>query len=245
MGHAPENTLPSMQMGLQLGADFLEFDIHLTKDGQPVAIHDETLDRTTNGAGLVEDHSLKEVSCLDAGSWFNKKFSRTPIPTLDELLVYISSNHTKHENPARAIVELKTPHYERNKSLLAQAVADKLKIHNMVNRVIVISFDPALICQLKTMNAEIACGFLTSKELPDAVDLVGKLKVEAFFPRKNLVTKDMVDTMRGNGILVATWTVNETEEYARVIECGVCAIGTNYPDRLYEFIHKRPKGNGV
>src|SRR5215510_13684381 len=81
--HMPENTMPSFEKALELGADALEFDVALTKDGVPVVIHDDTLDRTTDGRGPVEDSTYEEVARLDAGSW---KAVPTHVPTLDEVL---------------------------------------------------------------------------------------------------------------------------------------------------------------
>jgi glycerophosphoryl diester phosphodiesterase len=70
MGHCPENTLASFERGLELGADWIELDVHLSRDGALVVIHDETVDRTTNGHGAVRDHTLAELEALDAGGWF-------------------------------------------------------------------------------------------------------------------------------------------------------------------------------
>src|SRR5918912_617430 len=88
MGHCPENTLASFERGLDLGADWVELDVHLSRDGALVVIHDETLERTTNGAGLVKDHDLAELRRLDAGAWFGPEFAGQRLPTLDEALAW-------------------------------------------------------------------------------------------------------------------------------------------------------------
>src|SRR5919202_5121590 len=85
MGHCPENTLASFERGLELGADWIELDVHLSRDGALVVIHDETLDRTTNGSGLVKDHTLAQLERLDAGGGQR-------IPTLDEILEWARAN---------------------------------------------------------------------------------------------------------------------------------------------------------
>ncbi len=85
-GYAPENTLASIRKGLDMGADMVEIDIHLSKDGEVVVIHDATLERTTDGTGKVQSKTLEELKKLNAGSWFGKEFSQEKIPTLKEVI---------------------------------------------------------------------------------------------------------------------------------------------------------------
>src|SRR5688572_14064462 len=88
MGYCPENTMASFQRALELGADWIEFDVHLTRDGGIAVIHDETVDRTTSGRGLVKEHTLAELRQLDAGAWFGAEFAGEPIPSLDDVLAW-------------------------------------------------------------------------------------------------------------------------------------------------------------
>src|SRR5699024_890318 len=81
----PENTLPAFKKALQLGANGLEFDVHLTKDGHPVIIHDEKVNRTTTGKGFVKQHTLNEIKKLNAGSWFHHRYAHLKIPTLEDI----------------------------------------------------------------------------------------------------------------------------------------------------------------
>src|SRR5919197_4354903 len=90
MGYAPENTLASFELAVEQGADVVELDVHLSRDGQVVVIHDEQLDRTTDGRGLVGDRTLDELKRLDAGSWFDPRFAGQRIPTLHEVLAWAS-----------------------------------------------------------------------------------------------------------------------------------------------------------
>src|SRR5216684_4181789 len=87
-GHSPENTMAAFRRAVELGARFIETDLHLSRDGEIVAIHDPTLDRTTSGRGPVMAHSLDELRQLDAGSWFSPEFAGERIPTLDEILSF-------------------------------------------------------------------------------------------------------------------------------------------------------------
>ena len=94
MGHCPENTLASFERGLELGADWIELDVHLSRDDALVVIHDETVDRTTNGHGAVRDHTLAELKALDAGGWFGPEYAGQRIPTLDEVLAWARQRDT-------------------------------------------------------------------------------------------------------------------------------------------------------
>ena len=85
-GHAPENTLAAFTRAVELGAGFIETDLHLTRDARFVAIHDSTLERTTNGHGAVQDHTLAELRKVDAGLWYDRTYSCERIPTLEEIL---------------------------------------------------------------------------------------------------------------------------------------------------------------
>ena len=89
---APENTLPAMQFAVDSGAEMVEFDVRITKDNQLVVIHDETVERTTNGKGLVSRHTLQELQTLDAGTWFSQTFSGTQVPSLNEVLQLCSGS---------------------------------------------------------------------------------------------------------------------------------------------------------
>src|SRR5512136_2560745 len=87
-GHAPENTLASFDLAVEMGVNVVETDVHLSKDGEVVLIHDHTVDRTTNGHGFVKDLTLAELKWLDAGSWYDPKYAGERIPTLAELLTW-------------------------------------------------------------------------------------------------------------------------------------------------------------
>src|SRR5260370_28010658 len=94
MGHCPENTFVSFERALELGADLVELDVHLTRDGALAVIHDETVDRTTDGHGLLKDHTLSELKLLDAGAWFGPGYAGQRISTLDEVLDWAHEHGT-------------------------------------------------------------------------------------------------------------------------------------------------------
>src|SRR6185295_178724 len=126
MGYCPENTLASFARALELGADWIELDVHLSRDGELIVIHDEALDRTTNGHGLVQDHTLAELKQLDAGSGAR-------LLTLGELLDWARQHDTIVD------IEIKNaPMYYDN---IEDKVVNSLRDANMIDQAIVISFD--------------------------------------------------------------------------------------------------------
>ena len=133
MGHCPENTLASFERGLQLGADWIELDVHLSRDNALIVIHDETLDRTTNGKGAVRDHSLAELKALDAGSWFGPQYAGERIPTLDEVLRWARQRN--------AIVDIEIKNAPVYYAGIEAAVVEALDRYGMTEQVIVISFE--------------------------------------------------------------------------------------------------------
>src|SRR5258708_25566259 len=126
MGYCPESTLRSFERGLELGADWIELDVHLSRDGKLIVIHDETLDRTTNGHGLVRDHTLPELKELDAGDGQR-------IPTLNEVLEWARRVNT--------VVDIEIKNAPIYYSGIERAVVSALDRSQMTEQVIVISFD--------------------------------------------------------------------------------------------------------
>src|SRR5438445_3289928 len=133
MGHCPENTLASFERGLELGADWIEMDVHLSRDGELVVIHDETVDRTTNGSGLVQDHTLVELNELDAGSWFGAAYVGQRIPTLGEVLDWARFRG--------AVLDIEIKNAPIYYAGIEEMVVHTLDRYGMTDQAIVISFD--------------------------------------------------------------------------------------------------------
>lgn len=156
-GTAPENTLISFKKALLTGCDGLELDVHLSKDGIPVVIHDETVDRTTNAKGLVSSFTLKELKQMDAGKWFNRTFQGEKIPTLEEVLVLLSEeNFTGLLN-----IELKTDRipYEN----IEATVLNLVKTFQPAYKVVYSSFNYETLERLTAQDAKAAFVFYLEK----------------------------------------------------------------------------------
>lgn len=222
MGHSPENTMSSFERGLALGADWIELDVHLSRDGALVVIHDETLERTTTGHGLVRDHSLAELKQFDAGGGQS-------IPTLDEVLAWARQRNVVVD------VEIKNApvFYEG----IEQAVVAALDRHGMSEHVIVISFDHAAVQRVTALDTRIATGVLYACRPTDAgVSLARQAGADAVLPHWAYVTPSDVGTAHAAGLAVAPWASSDPVVLRRLIACGVDAIGTNHPDVLRDVI---------
>ena len=107
MGHAPENTMASYTLAQHMGAEFVECDVHLSRDKEVIVMHDERVERTTNGAGLIKDLSLKQIKKLDAGAWFARKFKGEKVPTLHDLLSWARHKTSKRGYQMGVAIEIK------------------------------------------------------------------------------------------------------------------------------------------
>lgn len=225
-GLAPENTLPAFERAVELGAGFIETDLHLTRDARFVAIHDAALDRTTNGHGAVRDHTLAQLRELDAGMWFDREFMGARISTLEEILLFAR----KHD--VIFYLELK---YDSAWGMHHALVA-ALQGVEIASRTIVISFDAAQIESVRELDPGIMTGLLVEEPAADLVKRAQDAGARQLCPRADLVTPELVEQAHRVDIHVATWTVDAPEEMRRLMAAGVDGIMTNFPDRLQSVV---------
>jgi glycerophosphoryl diester phosphodiesterase len=221
-GHTPENTLVAFERAVQLGAGFIETDLHLTRDARFVAIHDTTLERTSNGRGEVRDFTLAELRRLDAGMWYDREHMGQRIPTLEEILEFAR----KHD--VIFYLEVK---YDASWGMHHSLIA-ALQAADYAGRTIVISFDQDTLAALRRVDPTAMMGFLVEEAGTDCVKEAIELGARQLCPKASLVTRALVEKAHGADLQVATWTVDEPEEMRRVIAAGVDGIMTNFPDRL-------------
>jgi glycerophosphoryl diester phosphodiesterase len=228
-GHAPENTLAAFERAVELGAGFIETDLHLTRDARFVAIHDRTLERTTNGRGAVRDFTLAELRELDAGLWFDRQFSGLQIPTLEEILAFAR----KHD--VVFYFEIK---YEAAWGMHHALVAALQTVENAA-RSIVISFDPETLLALRRLDASVMMGLLAGEARRDLVKVALDAGARQLCPRWDIVTQELVEQAHRADLHVVTWTVNEPEKMRAAMDAGVDGIMTDLPDRLRAAIEDR------
>ena len=215
---APENTMTAFSMAVASDADGLELDIHLSRDGVPVVIHDETLDRTTDGCGAVAEMTLQHLQRLDAGSWFAPEFAGEPIPALDQVLKVFGGQlrlnlELKDFRAGMAVLEL----------LCQYPAAD----------IVVSSFNYDLLQRLRSEAESLPLAVLfESGNWRRAVKLATELSARSFHPAANLVNRPMVAACARAGFPVHVWTVDHGVVAKSLVRAGVSGFFANDPATL-------------
>lgn len=221
-GYTPENTMAAFERAVQLGAGFIETDLHLTRDARFVAIHDDTLERTSNGHGLVRDHTLAELRALDVGLWYDRQFAGERIPTLEEILTF-----ARHHD---VVFYLEIKHGAAWG--MHHTLVGVLQGAENAARTVVISFDASTLAPLPKLDPGIMMGLLADKSQPDLAKVATELGARQICPRANLITRELVDRAHAVDLQVVAWTVNDPDQMRSLIQTGVDGIMTDRPDRL-------------
>jgi glycerophosphoryl diester phosphodiesterase len=209
----PENTLRAIRRAIDLGADQVEIDVHLTQDGHLVLMHDATVDRTTNGTGTVAELTLTAIRQLDAGQGER-------VPTLEEVLALTDGKITPQ-------IELKGPG-------VGSAVIKTLHSLRCTEKVILTSFLHQQLAEARQLDPDIHTGALWGR-LPENVVLQAeRLGVQALHLWHQFITPEIVTDAHARGLLVRAWNANKEEEMQRLIDLGVDAIGSDRPDLLLD-----------
>jgi glycerophosphoryl diester phosphodiesterase len=220
-GYAPENTMVSFERALALRVDAIELDIHPTSDGKLVVIHDPTLDRTTNGHGLVRAHTYAQIQALDAGSWFDPSFANERVPLLDEVLDWARGR-------TKVVIEIKQgPIFYPNVETLLLAVLDRTQ---MRSEVLVISFDHYSVRRVKELAPDMVTGVLYAARTINPVMLARDAAADALLPYWALLTEEEVAAAHAADLLVAPWGGPE-QDYRFILATGVDAVAADFPDR--------------
>jgi glycerophosphoryl diester phosphodiesterase len=221
-GHAPENTLAAFRKAVAMGATFIETDLQLSRDSHFVAIHDDTLDRTTTGQGKVHDQTLAVLRRLDAGSWFGSEYAGERIPTLEEILEFAK----KHD--VVFYLELKPSGSWGGEHALIGALRES----GEAARVLVISFAPAILAGLRKIEPTLMTGVLYDGQLKDPLQVAVDVGARQIVVRGDLVTPAMVEEAHKRDLQVVCWTINHPAHIRLLITAGVDGIMSDYPDRL-------------
>lgn len=220
-GYAPENTIPAFELALEQGADAFELDVQLTRDDHVVVIHDETLERTTTGAGWVADHSLDDLRTLDASAG-RDEYAGVRIPTLAEVFELV------RDTPTRLNIELKNSRMAYMG--LEERVLELVASWGMADRVILSTFNHYSLRRLVALGATQPLGALYSEPLWKPWAYASRLGATALHPSMAATRRKIVDKSHEHGLAVHVWTVNEPDDVTRMIRLGVDAVITNYPN---------------
>lgn len=236
-GHAPEHTMTSYQMGEKMKGDYIEIDLQMTKDGHLIAMHDETLDRTTNGTGQVKDHTLEEIKKLDAGSWFNEKYPEKANPEYEDLKVpTLEEVFQKFGKNASYYIETKSPEVYPGMEEELLELVDKYKIDK--DKLLVQSFSPDSLLKMNQIDPSVKLVQLMWYTSPAALSDTELKTIKKYAigigPNSAMIDQEYVQKTIKNGLEIHPYTVNEKEEMEKLIEWGVTGIFTNFPDLLHE-----------
>jgi len=227
---APENTIAAFRKALEVGAGGLEFDVHFSKDAVPVIIHDEKLERTTNGHGLVQDLNLAELQELDAGSWFSTEFAGVSIPTLDQVLDEF------HSSDLVLNIELKNDIISYPG--IEEAVIKRVSKRKLEERVIISSFNHSSLETCRKINPALRTGILYLTEIFEPWNYarsLGCYSVHPFF--FHLQNPEIVNGFREHKLPVYAWTVNEIVDMELMVAVGIEAIITDNPQDLKKILN--------
>lgn len=225
---APENTIPALQGALDSTLDFVETDLQLTADGIPVLIHDETVDRTTNGTGAVADLTFSQLRALDAGSWYSPEFAGTPVPSLDEFLGIFAASGKQ------ALLELKGFWTQDQVRLVVGKVAASGSTH----RITFASFDFTTIMNLRAVAPEIPRVIIQRLLPADPVGLAEHFHAIAILTSAGAVeaNPDAVAEMHAAGLGLLLYTLNSRQRWSEALDLGVDGIITDRPSNLDEWL---------
>lgn len=221
-GHAPENTIASFRRAVELGAAFIETDLRLSHDAQFVCMHDPTVDRTTNGKGLVRELTLAELRELDAGSWYGSQFVGERVPSIDEILTFARTADVV------AYLEVKID----DAWGVHHALVSALRAAKEAARAMIISFDATFLENVRKLDTTLLTGFLYEQPMDDAIEKAQRIGARQILPRADLATPELVAAAHAADLQVATWTVDDPKRMRELISADVNGIMTNYPDRL-------------
>lgn len=234
---APENTIPAFEAAFASGMDFIETDLQLTADGQVVLIHDETVDRTTNGSGAVADLTLAQIRALDAGSWYSKDYAGTPVPVLDEfldLLVRSAPSNTK------ALLELKGFWTVADVSGMLAGIY----LRGVQDRVVFASFHFGTLENAGTAAPAIPRVIIQSVMSDDPVRLAEFYGAIAILTAPESIQRDpdAVAEMHAAGLGVLLYTLNTENHWSEALALGVDGIVTDAPSELDSWIASTAPG---
>jgi len=221
-GHAPENTLAAFRLAMEMGAEMCELDVQQTADDRLVVMHDDRLERTTNGNGNLWEMTLPDLQRYDAGVRYDQRFAGETLPTLEQVVALVRGK-------MKLNLEVKIHGHERN---MAALTVETIRREKLVDECVVTSFDWKAVNEIKKLAPELKVGYIFGwKEFSPAVF---DAPVELLSTHYSLVDARFLERARTAGKKVHVWTVNYKWLMRRLRQRGVDGIITNYPDRLKE-----------
>jgi glycerophosphoryl diester phosphodiesterase len=215
-GYEPENTLISFQKALDMQVDGIELDVHLSADGELMVVHDETIDRTTNGKGFVNKLSLRELKAFRING-------EHQIPTLKEVFDLVNQD---------CFINIELKSYDTTEKVVSLIEKYVAKKGWKYNRFLISSFDWNALQQVAFLNDKIPIGILTDTNLDLALAFAKFIQAKSIHPYFHLLTKENTAQIQEKGFLIFPWTINETEDIQKIKAFNVNGIITDFPNRI-------------
>ena len=236
---APENTFASFDTAIENNFLYIETDVQLTSDNIPVIIHDEKVDRTSDGKGKVSEKTLTDIKKLDAGSWFSSKYKNEKIPTLSELL-------KKYNNKIHLVLELKSDQSDLPKqvsALIENENWDKIAGNPMsqIPGLTIVSFHLEQLLRSIELMPVVRHGWLVGELTDTDIDIASKLGIQGIFPYAKMTSEHSVKYAKEKGLFVAVWGIQNAEEVVMLKKIGVSAVTADWPDQIQEYLNNDQK----
>ena len=230
--YAPENTMSSFKKAVELGATSVEFDLRLTADGRVVVIHDEHVDRTTNGRGKVSDLTHAQLCLLDAGGWYSPEYKRTRIPLFSDELKYLNGK-------VGAMIEIKDEvGWEDEKNIFS--VLSIIEKYGSLKQVEIISFNHSIVRQFKIMESNLKTGILYRHNSIDwlrAAQIARADVIHPILPRNTQLDEALIAKAHNHNLVVLA-TSNSKSEIKRLVQIGADGICSDHPDWVVDVAKK-------
>ena len=225
---APENTLASFSVAIEIGADAIELDVHQTSDAIPVVIHDEALDRTTDGTGMVNSRDIEYIKHLDAGKWYSREHAGEKVPTLEEALELICRNKI-------ALVEVKhgSDFYPGIEENIVATVSERKE---WKRRTVFIAFDPSLLQKINELDPDLRTGLLILDPPEEYVEVIEDFGISSIFPRWEKLKNDSIRSVHEKGYSVHPWVMDTESDMKKVLAMGADSLSSNHPEVLSRII---------
>ncbi|WP_053218297.1 glycerophosphodiester phosphodiesterase [Virgibacillus senegalensis] len=246
-GYAPEHTIAAYELGVEKKGDYIEVDLQMTKDGELIAMHDETVDRTTDGTGRVGEMTLEEIKQLDAGTWFNEQnpemakpeYAGLEVPTLREIFEHFGKS--KHY-----YIETKSPDVYPGMEEKLNELLEEYKLTGVNGRssnVIIQSFSQESLLKMNEINPDLPLVQLISRPDQEGTSRLDEIAEYAIgvgpsFSRIKQMEggADYISKVREKGLLIHPYTVNTEEDMLLAMQWGITGVFTNYPDRFRQML---------
>ncbi|GEP51587.1 glycerophosphoryl diester phosphodiesterase [Flavobacterium noncentrifugens] len=214
--YEPENTLAAFTKAIELQSDAIEFDVHLSADGEVIVIHDETVDRVADGSGFVKNLSLSELKKMRIDGIHE-------IPTLSETFDFVNQ---------RCLVNVELKAFETAEPVVKLIEYYVMQKNWQYSQFLISSFDWTALQKVRDLHAEIPLGVLTETNLELAIGFAEFVKAETIHPYFHLLTEENTRNMQQRGFKVFAWTVNELEDIQKIKSFKANGIISDFPDRL-------------